>query len=70
MPAYPWLADTPANKNNDIELRLKALKKLGHPYSEQDIDTSAAALEDKTEMDALIAYMQVLGTAYSRGDTP
>lgn len=70
MPAYPWLFDTPANDNDDIELRLRALQKLGHPYSQEDIATSAKSLDGKTELDALIAYMQVLGTAYSREDLP
>ncbi len=62
MPAYPWLAKTPANAG-DIEAKLRTLKTLGVPYADQDIAASREALKDRTEMDALIAYLQVLGTA-------
>src|SRR5262245_22640585 len=62
MPAYPWLAKTPANAN-DIEAKLRVLRFLGHPYSDADIAGARAALAGKTEQDALIAYLQGLGTA-------
>jgi len=62
MPGYPWLAKDPANAG-DIEAKLRALRFLGVPYSDQDIAGAKAALKDRTEMDALIAYLQVLGTA-------
>jgi cytochrome c oxidase cbb3-type subunit 2 len=62
MPAYPWLAKTPANAE-DIEAKLKVLRALGHPYSDADIAGAKAALAGKTEQDALIAYLQGLGTA-------
>ena len=62
MPGYPWLAKDPANAG-DIEAKLRALRFLGVPYSDQDIAGGKAALKDRTEMDALIAYLQVLGTA-------
>ncbi len=68
MPAYPWLAEHAANRSHDIEKKLRVLKKLGHPYSEEDIETASAVLEGKTELDALVAYLQVLGTAYSIGE--
>ena len=61
MPAYPWLADRMANADQDIVKRMSALKKLGHPYSVEDISGAEAALEGVTEMDALIAYLQGLG---------
>ena len=64
MPAYPWLAEHPANRNQDIDKKLLALQKLGHPYSKSDIETAVASLDGKSELDALIAYLQVLGTAY------
>jgi cytochrome c oxidase cbb3-type subunit 2 len=70
MPGYPWLAETPANAGADIEKRLRALQKLGHPYEDAEINSAAGQLEGKTEMDALIAYMQVLGTSYNQGDLP
>ena len=62
MPAYPWLAKSAANAE-DIEAKLRALRRLGVPYSDQDIAGAKAELNDKTELDALIAYQQVLGTA-------
>jgi cytochrome c oxidase cbb3-type subunit 2 len=62
MPAYPWLAKTPADAN-DIEAKLRALRRLGHPYSDADIAGAKAALAGKTEQDALIVYLQGLGTA-------
>jgi len=62
MPGYPWLAKAPANAG-DIEAKLRALRFLGVPYSDQDVAGAKAELKDRTEMDALIAYLQVLGTA-------
>ena len=62
MPGYPWLAKTPANAD-DIEAKLKVLRSLGHPYSDADIAGAKAALAGKTEQDALIVYLQGLGTA-------
>lgn len=70
MPAYPWLTEQAANGRGDIQLKMRALKKLGHPYTDADIEAAPAALEGKTDMDALIAYMQSLGTSMGPGDTP
>ena len=70
MPAYPWLAEREANAGDDIEKRLVALRRLGHPYDDEDIASAGAALEGKTELDAVIAYLQKLGTAYGPGDKP
>ncbi len=61
MPGYPWLADTPVDRM-DIQARMRALKKLGHPYSEEEIARAPEALKGKTELDALVAYLQGLGT--------
>jgi cytochrome c oxidase cbb3-type subunit 2 len=61
MPAYPWLAGRAANADGSIQARMRALRTLGHPYSDADIETAAAALAGKTELDALIAYLQSLG---------
>jgi len=66
MPAYPWLATTPANAD-DIEAKMRALRTVGVPYSDADIAGARAALKDMTEMDALIMYLQVLGTYLGRG---
>ncbi|MFK7816846.1 MAG: cytochrome-c oxidase, cbb3-type subunit II [Gammaproteobacteria bacterium] len=68
MPAYPWLMKRAANHDGDIKRKLKVLVKLGHPYTEDDIEMSESMLEDKSELDALIAYLQVLGTAYKQGE--
>jgi cytochrome c oxidase cbb3-type subunit 2 len=62
MPAYPWLAKAPA-QSEGIETHLKALRTLGHPYTDADIDGAKALLAGKTEQDALVAYLQVLGTS-------
>ena len=62
MPAYPWLAKKSADAG-DIEAKLKVLRVLGHPYTDQDIAGARKELAGKTEQDALIAYLQVLGTA-------
>lgn len=63
MPAYPWLNNTPA----DIELTKKSIRTkiwLGEPYTEADIASVDEALKGKTEMDALVAYLQGLGVAF------
>ena len=62
MPSYPWLAKTPAGAD-DIEAKLKVLRALGHPYGDADIAGARKELAGKTERDALIAYLQGLGTA-------
>ena len=66
MPAYPWLA--PASVAGvDIEARMRALRRVGVPYSDDEIAGARKELEGKTELDALIAYMQGLGTALKQG---
>ena len=62
MPAYPWLVDREANANNDIQLKMRVLQKLGHPYTEADIEAAPASLEGLKEIDALIRYLQMLGS--------
>ncbi len=61
MPNYVWL-DGAHIDGIGIEKRVKAMKVLGVPYSDEDINGAAASVEGKTEMDALVAYLQVLGT--------
>ena len=70
MPAYPWLAERAANTDDDIQLKMRALRKLGHPYSDQEIEAAPELLDGLTDLDALIAYLQVLGVAKSVGETP
>jgi cytochrome c oxidase cbb3-type subunit 2 len=62
MPAYPWLFTAKVNPA-DAEPRMKALRLLGAPYSDDEITQAAGTLADKSEIDALVAYLQVLGTA-------
>jgi cytochrome c oxidase cbb3-type subunit II len=62
MPAYPWLAATSADAR-DIEAKMRALRVVGVPYGDEEIATAKAELQGKTEADALIAYLQCLGTA-------
>jgi len=62
MPGYPWMADTPVDRDN-IETKLRTLRTLGHPYTDEQIETAYESLEGKTELDAVIAYLQSLGTA-------
>ncbi len=66
MPAYPWLARSPANAE-DIEAKMRALRIVGVPYSDAEIGAAKDQVSGKTEMDALVAYLQVLGTANKRG---
>ncbi|MCZ4305127.1 cytochrome-c oxidase, cbb3-type subunit II [Zoogloeaceae bacterium G21618-S1] len=62
MPAFPWL-ERPASVS-DIEDKMRALNKVGlHKYSDEEIAGAKAALEGKTEMDAVIAYLQGMGLA-------
>ncbi len=60
MPGYPWLAEKKIDAA-DIQARMRTLRKLGDPYSDAEIASAPAAVEGKTEMDALIAYLQGLG---------
>ena len=62
MPGYPWLAKTAA-QSDDIEAKMRALRSVGVPYSDEDIAGARKQLAGKTEQDTLIAYLPVLGTA-------
>jgi cytochrome c oxidase cbb3-type subunit II len=62
MPAYPWLEKNPADAAG-IATSMKALRMVGVPYTEQEIAGAPAQLKGKTEMDALIAYLQGMGLA-------
>ncbi|WP_213877916.1 cytochrome-c oxidase, cbb3-type subunit II [Pseudomonas sp. dw_358] len=61
MPAYPFLATTPVDSSLTAK-KLKVLRELGVPYTDADLTGAAAAVQGKTEMDALVAYLQGLGT--------
>ncbi len=60
MPRYPWLAEATVN-GTEVQQRMRALRLLGHPYTDGEIEAAPAAVSGKTELDALIAYLQGLG---------
>jgi len=62
MPAYPWLADAKVDAQG-MAPRMKALRVVGVPYTDAEIQASAEDVKDKSELDAVIAYLQVLGTS-------
>jgi cytochrome c oxidase cbb3-type subunit 2 len=61
MPAYPWL-ERAAVDAAEMPTKLGALRTLGAPYSDDEVKGAAEAVKGKTELEALIAYLQVLGT--------
>ena len=65
MPGFPWLAKAPAAGSDPafIQAKMRTLRKLGSPYTDEQIAAAPADLEGKTELDALISYLQGLGTA-------
>ncbi|GAB3309379.1 cbb3-type cytochrome c oxidase subunit II [Haliea atlantica] len=61
MPAYPWLFDNSIDGER-ISQKMRTLRKLGVPYTDADIEGAPAAVEGKQEIDAVVAYLQQLGT--------
>ncbi|MDY0022707.1 MAG: peptidase S41, partial [Arenimonas caeni] len=66
MPAYPWLAEAQVDPAV-VARNMRALQRLGDPYTQEDLDGVAAAVAGKSEMDALIAYLQGLGKHAPKG---
>jgi cytochrome c oxidase cbb3-type subunit 2 len=62
MPAYPWLANAVID-GDDVVAKLEAQRMLGVPYTDEDVAGAPAAVQNRTELDALIAYLQGLGRA-------
>jgi cytochrome c oxidase cbb3-type subunit 2 len=62
MPGYPWLEKTKLS-GGLIQKKMQVLRTLGHPYTDEEIANAPKELEGKTEMDAMVAYLQGLGTA-------
>lgn len=60
MPGYPWLAENGID-GADVQAKMRALQRLGDPYTDEQIEGAPGAVEGKTEMDAVIAYLQGLG---------
>ena len=61
MPSYPWLAEREVDPRAMVN-RMLALRTLGHPYTDEQIASAETSLAGKTEMEAMIAYLQGLGT--------
>ncbi len=62
MPGYPWLAKNKLDPSL-IQKKMRVLRTLGHPYTDEEIANAPSELEGKTQMDAMIAYLQGMGTA-------
>lgn len=62
MPAYPWL-QTGVINGAHVQAKMKAMRTVGIPYTDEDIAKAAEETNGKTEMEALIGYLQSLGTA-------
>jgi cytochrome c oxidase cbb3-type subunit 2 len=60
MPSFPWLAQAQVDPAL-VERKMRALKMLGDPYTDEDFASVSTAVNGKTELDALIAYLQGLG---------
>jgi cytochrome c oxidase cbb3-type subunit 2 len=62
MPGYPWLGETKLDTSL-IQRKMRVLRVLGSPYTDEQIANAPKELEGKTELDAIVAYLQSLGTA-------
>jgi cytochrome c oxidase cbb3-type subunit 2 len=62
MPAYGWMVDSPVDAAGTAD-KMRALRKVGVPYTDEDIAGAEEAVRGKTDMDVLVAYLQGLGTA-------
>jgi cytochrome c oxidase cbb3-type subunit 2 len=66
MPGFPWLAEAPVD-GALVEKKMRALRTIGDPYSDEQIAGAAAAVAGKSELDALVAYLQGLGKHAPKG---
>jgi cytochrome c oxidase cbb3-type subunit 2 len=64
MPRYPWF-DEASVEGAGMQKRMRAMRLLQVPYTDADIEAAPASVEGKTELDAMVAYLQVLGTMIS-----
>ena len=65
MPAFPWLFDNEID-GSKTGGKMSALRTVGVPYTDEDIANAASAVEGKKEIDAVVAYLQQLGTLIQR----
>jgi cytochrome c oxidase cbb3-type subunit 2 len=61
MPGFPWLADTPVD-GATVQTRMRALRAIGDPYTQAEIDDAGNQVAGKSELDAMVAYLQALGS--------
>lgn len=66
MPAFPWLQKATINSAS-VQARMRALQRIGDPYSDAEIDAAPEAIGNATELDALVAYLQALGRHAPKG---
>ena len=66
MPSFPWLQDRQID-GVQLKANMRGMSKLGVPYTQAEIDGAAEAVADKTELDAVVAYLQGLGKAAPKG---
>lgn len=74
MPSFKWLADNKVSESffgtkRDMAKRLTVMRQLGVPYTDEEIENADAAIQGYTEMDAIVAYLQVLGTMVTLDDS-
>jgi cytochrome c oxidase cbb3-type subunit 2 len=67
MPGFPWLA-TDLVDGERITDHMRALQRLGDPYTDAELASAAADVHGKTELDAMVAYLQALGKHAPRGN--
>jgi cytochrome c oxidase cbb3-type subunit 2 len=67
MPSFPWLAKNTLD-GAQVTAHMRALQRLGDPYTDEQIAAAAADVADKTELDAVVAYLQALGKHAPRGE--
>ena len=67
MPGYPWLGERPADAG-DIQRKMRVLRRLGHPYTDAEIEAAPGVLAGKMEVDAVVAYLQALGRGQAEGE--
>jgi cytochrome c oxidase cbb3-type subunit 2 len=66
MPRFPWLTDAGIDGTQTAK-KMEALRRIGVPYTDEEIAGAAAQVQDKTELDAVVAYLQALGKHAPRG---
>jgi cytochrome c oxidase cbb3-type subunit 2 len=68
MPNFPWLEEDKVD-DSTIQAHMRGLRAIGVPYTDGDIEAAPKLVAGKTEMDALVSYLQVLGTMAKLDDT-